>query len=79
MLHNQLVTMRLCSRNKIVIIKTKGRKRIPVVKASNGSSVLVLGKLIMKTKMGLFSISFLFFFSLPYIFFLISESVISFS
>ena len=69
MFHNQLVTMRLCSRNKIVIIKTKGRKRIPVVKASNGSSVLVLGKLIMKTKIGPFSISFLFFFSLPYNFF----------
>ena len=67
MFHNELVTLSLCSRNTTVIIKTKGRKRIPVVKALNGRLVLVGGKLIMKTKSGPFSISFLFFFSLPYI------------
>ena len=41
MFHNELVTLSLCSRNKIVIIKRKGWKRIPVVKALNDSSVLV--------------------------------------
>ena len=73
--HNELATMSLGSRNKNVI-KTKGRKRNPVVKDLNDSSVFVSGKLTLKNKTGSFSFLFPSFFFNIYFF---TKSVISFS